>query len=122
MKFSRIVPQPSDQLHPGAWWLWAFGCALSATNIKNPLVLMLLCISIMVISISRMATQAQRQSFLILFKIALWFIALRIMLQTLLGYPIGSHIMMRLPSIDLPTWLSGLYPRHVGTNFLCSKL
>ena len=108
MKLSRFGPQPADQLHPGAWWLWAFTCALSASNIKHPVVLLLLCISIAMISMSRIATQAQRQSFMILFKIALWFIGLRIVLQTLLGYPIGTHVAVRLPAINLPTWLSGL--------------
>ncbi|MEY2634662.1 MAG: hypothetical protein RIS75_602 [Actinomycetota bacterium] len=108
MTIARFSPLPALQVHPGAWWLWALACAFLASIISNAVALALLCVSITTVGLLRISAAERRFNFQILIRVAMWFVGLRIVLQTLLGYPMGSHVFVKLPTIDLPTWLSGL--------------
>ena len=105
---SRFSPQLTSQVHPGAWWLWAMACAFVASNISSPAPLLALCISTAAVGHFRISRADQKANFRILVRVAVWFVGFRILLQTFLGYPMGSHIAVKLPIVDLPTWLSGL--------------
>jgi len=94
--------------HATTWWLWAV-CAAIAISIQSQLfiviVLILLSVWIARVLISEDKTW---KSYLVMIRVATFILASRIVLQILLGVPVGNHIIFRLPEVDLPSWISGL--------------
>jgi len=71
------------------------------------LVLFLLSLSIW-ISRSLIAEPKNWKSYLLMIRVAIFILVSRIVLQILLGVPVGNQIILRLPEINLPDWITGL--------------
>ncbi len=95
-------------LHPGAWWLWAIGLAVAASSTTNPLLLgLILAVAALVVQ-ARKPVAPWSRSFAVFLKLGLVVVTIRVIFQVILGEPIGSHVLVTLPSVTLPDWLAAL--------------
>jgi energy-coupling factor transport system permease protein len=95
-------------LHPGAWWLWAGALAVAASRTTNPLLLAaIVAVTGYVVAARRPATPWSA-SYSMFLKLGLLAIAIRVVLFALLGGEPGTHILVRLPIVPLPSWMAGV--------------
>jgi len=95
-------------LHAGAWWLWAIGLAVAASRTTNPLILLaIVAVTGYVVAARRPATPWSA-SYAMFLKVGLVAIAIRVALFALLGGAPGTHIVVRLPVVPLPSWMAGV--------------
>lgn len=95
-------------VHPVAWWSWAICGAAAASLTSNPLALLGISVGALSVVLTRGAHAPWAASMSTLLKIAVAIVVFRIIFQTLLGAPIGLHVVAALPEIALPGWLTGL--------------
>ena len=95
-------------LHPVAWWIWATCAALTASSTTNPLMLAGIASAALLVVINRGATAPWAASLSMLLKVAALLVVVRVVFQSLLGAPVGTHVIAHLPSIGLPGWLAGI--------------
>lgn len=95
-------------MHPAAWWIWALCGATAASITSNPLALCCIIIAALSVVLTRGAEAPWAASMSTLLKIAAVIVVFRIVLQTLLGAPIGLQVVASLPEVALPSWLAGL--------------
>jgi energy-coupling factor transport system permease protein len=101
-------PRIPRMLHPGAWWLWAVALAVAASRTTNPLVLAaIVAVTGYVVAARRPATPWSA-SYGMFLKLGLVAIAIRVALFALLGGEPGTHILVRLPVLPLPSWMAGV--------------
>lgn len=94
--------------HATTWWLWAV-CAAISISIQNALSVVVLLIALSIWIARALITDTKHwKSFLLMLRIAAFILISRILLQIILGVPVGNHILFRLPEINLPSWISGL--------------
>lgn len=95
-------------LHPVAWWAWAVCAAIAASSTTNPLLLTGIAVAALIVVINRGVSAPWAASVTTMLQFAALLIAVRVVFQTLLGAPVGTHVIARLPHIDLPTWMTGI--------------
>lgn len=95
-------------LHPVAWWVWAICAAAAASTITNPLLLAGISLSALLVVINRGVSAPWAASVSMMLRVAALLIALRVLMQTVLGAPVGTHVLGTLPQVGLPTWMSGI--------------
>ncbi|KUN87304.1 CbiQ family ECF transporter T component [Streptomyces griseoruber] len=108
---ARTGETPRTRLHPGAWWLWSLSLGTAATRTTNPLLLsLLLATSAYVVVTCRPRTPAPwARSYPAFLELALAVIAIRLLFTVALGSPVpGSHTLLTLPEVPLPTWAQGI--------------
>ncbi|MEI8056643.1 MAG: energy-coupling factor transporter transmembrane component T [Actinomycetes bacterium] len=94
--------------HPGAWWVWALGLATAASRTTNPLLLALL-IAVAGWVVSRRRPDAPwARSYAVFLRLGLAVIAIRVGFAVLLGSGIGTHVIVTLPELPLPSWAAGV--------------
>ena len=91
-------------LHPGAWWLWATGLAASAMHTTNPLLLAAIVAVVSYVVASRRQATPWAKSFGSFFKLALFVIAFRVVLQIVVGNRYPGTTIVDLPLLSLPSW------------------
>lgn len=89
-------------LHPGAWWVWAFGLAVAASRTTNPLLLGLTIGVLTVVVVNRRGDAPWARGFRFYLLFALTIIAIRVVFRALLGGGDGTTVLFRLPEIPLP--------------------
>lgn len=95
-------------LHPGAWWMWALGLAAAASKTTNPLLLgLILAVAALVVA-ARKPDAPWARSFSFFLKLGLFVIAIRVIFQVILGNPVGSNVLLTLPTVPLPDWMASL--------------
>lgn len=99
------MPRP---LHPGAWWLWALGCAAAATRTTNPLHLLLLVVVLGYVVAARRTAAPWARAFGVFLRIAVVVITIRTVFQVLLGRSGGTTVLFTLPELPLPGFFAGL--------------
>ena len=95
-------------LHPGAWWLWALSLAVAASRTTNPLLLLLIITVAGYVVAARKPIAPWGRSFGVFLRIGLVIIAIRMVFQMFLGAPIGTTVLIMLPSVTLPEVLAGV--------------
>jgi len=94
-------------VHPGAWWAWALLLATAATRTTNPLLLgLLLGVAAFVVA-GRRAPRGTR-AFGFFLRLGLIVLAMRLVFEAIFGSPLPGHVLVRLPSVPLPSALAGL--------------
>lgn len=98
----------AEQRHPAAWWLTAiFGA--SSIGLINHIVYTACAILLALMAVRAYAYSPQAlKNFRIIALATSVFMALRVLLQNLFGYPMGNTVLVHLPSVVLPEWLSGI--------------
>lgn len=95
-------------LHPGAWWLWAAGLAVAASRTTNPLLLLLIVAVAGYVVSARRSQAPWARSFGFFLKLGLIVIAIRVVFQAIVAAPIGTTILVTLPSFTLPEIMAGV--------------
>ncbi|HEV7208725.1 MAG TPA: energy-coupling factor transporter transmembrane component T [Mycobacteriales bacterium] len=98
-------------MHPGGWWLWALGLALTSARTTNPLLLgLILAVAGFVVASCRTPTPWARAygSFL---KLGFALVLIVLIVQLLLGPGGTGSVLISLPQVPLPSWLAGF---HLG--------
>ena len=104
-----VVRAPLPRLlHPAAWWLWALGLAYAAMRTTNVLLLLeIVAVAGLVVS-ARRSPAPWANAYALLIKLAALTVAVTMALQVLIGVRVPGHVLFRLPSVALPSWLAGL--------------
>ncbi|MGI9196561.1 MAG: energy-coupling factor transporter transmembrane component T [Candidatus Nanopelagicales bacterium] len=95
-------------LHPGAWWLWALCLAVAASRTTNPLLLCLIIAVAAYVVAARRPMAPWSRSFAVFLKVGLVVIAIRVAFQAIVGAPIGTTVLVTLPSVTLPEAFAGV--------------
>lgn len=95
-------------LHPLAWWAWAIGACVAASATSNPLLLLGIGIGALLVVLNRGAHAPWAASVRTMLLIAALLVGMRVGFQLLLGAPMGTHIIARLPHLDLPGLFTGI--------------
>ncbi len=95
-------------VHPGAWWLWAIGLAIAASRTTNPLLLGLIIAVAGYVVAARRPQAPWSRSFGVFLRIGLIVIAIRLLFQAIVSAPIGTTVIVTLPSITLPDLFAGV--------------
>ncbi len=95
-------------LHPGAWWIWAIGCAVAASRTSNPLLLMLLVATSAFVVHMRRPDAPWSGSFRLFLRLGLAIIIARVVLQVVFVAGQGTTVLVPMPGIMLPSWLAGI--------------
>ena len=103
-----ITPMRMRWLHPVAWWAWALCLAASATRVTNPLLLLMLIAAAAVVVAARKPDAPWGKSFEFFLALGVMIIVIRVVFQVIFGAATGSYLLVSLPGISLPTWMSGL--------------
>jgi energy-coupling factor transport system permease protein len=102
-----VARLPRD-LHPVAWWVWAFGLAGAASFTTNPWLLLLL-IGVACLTVSaRRSAQPWASSFRLYLWLGLAIVVIRVVFRILVGGGDGGRVLLHLPTIPLPHWTLGL--------------
>jgi energy-coupling factor transport system permease protein len=98
---------PRD-LHPVAWWAWAFGLAAAASFTTNPLLLLLIVgVAAAVVSLRR-SSQPWADSFRIYLMLGAAIVVIRVVFRVLFGTGAPGTVLVELPTIELPDWAAGI--------------
>ena len=100
--------QRTRWLHPVAWWIWALSLAAAATRVTNPLLLGLLITAAAIVVARRKPDAPWGKSFEFFLVLGLFIIVIRVLFQVVFGAATGSQLLISLPGISLPSWMSGL--------------
>ncbi|HWB65828.1 MAG TPA: CbiQ family ECF transporter T component, partial [Mycobacteriales bacterium] len=95
-------------LHPGAWWLWAMALAVAASQTTNPLLLAAIAAAAAYVVAARRPATPWSRSYVVFLRIGLLAVVIRVLLLVLVGGIPGHHVLVRLPSVPLPSWLAGV--------------
>jgi energy-coupling factor transport system permease protein len=96
------------QLHPGAWWLWAFGGVAAASRTTNPLLLLLICSVLGYVVAARRTAAPWARAFGVFLRLAVVVIAFRTLFQVVLAPSQPGVLLFTLPVVPLPEWAAGL--------------
>lgn len=95
-------------LHPVAWWIWALSLAAAATRVTNPLLLGLLISAAAIVVARRKPDAPWGKSFEFFLALGALIILIRVVFQVVFGAATGNQLLVSLPGISLPSWMSGL--------------
>jgi len=95
-------------VHPGAWWLWALCLAYAAMRTTNLLLLVEIAAVVAVVVSARRGQAPWANAYSLLLKLGLVTVAITTLLQIAIGVRAPGHVLVRLPSVPLPSWLDGL--------------
>ncbi len=95
-------------LHPGAWWLWAACLAVAASRTTNPLLLLLIIAVCGYVVAARRPNAPWARSFGVFLRLGIVIISIRVAFQVLMGAPLGTTVILTLPSVALPDAFAGV--------------
>ncbi len=93
--------------HPLAWWAWAAGCAVAASRVGNPAVLVLLLLAVVLVALARRPAGPWRRALEAGLVLGAVVVAVRTGFYVLLGLPDSSPVLLTLPTVDLP-WFTNV--------------
>lgn len=95
-------------MHPGAWWAWALSLAVVASVTTNPLIHLLLIAVLVLVVTARRGDSPFARAFHYYVILGGIIIAVRVVLHVIVGLKFGTIELVRLPSVDLPSWAAGI--------------
>ena len=101
-------PRLPRDLHPAAWWLWALSLAAAASRTTNPLLLALVLATVGVVVAARRTDAPWARGLKYFLYLGLAVIAFRVVFRALLGGGGGEHLLVTLPSLELPDAAAGI--------------
>lgn len=94
--------------HPLAWWVWGAGCAVAASRIGNPAVLILLLLAVVLVALGARTPSPWARTLEVALVLGAVVIVVRAGFYVFLGLPDSSPVLLHLPEIDLPEWFNNL--------------
>ncbi len=98
---------PRD-LHPGAWWVWALGLAVTASRTTNPWLLGTIIAVACFVVMSRRSEAPWAFSFRLYLYLGALIVVMRVVFRVIFGGAEGSTVLLGLPEIPLPAWAAGI--------------
>ena len=105
---SRVFSAVPRALHPGAWWLWALGLAAATSRTTNPLLLVLALAVAGYVVAARRSDAPWARAYRVFLVLGLVVLAVRIVMESVLGPVIPGHVLVTLPRLSLPDWAAGV--------------
>ena len=96
------------QQHPASWWLSALGLATTVAAINHGAFSVAAVAVATFIGLRHAYSIQARSNFKVVALGLAVLVVLRVLLQNILGYPMGSTVLFTLPTFEMPLWLSGL--------------
>ncbi|GLZ80595.1 cobalt ABC transporter permease [Actinorhabdospora filicis] len=103
--WTRSLPRA---LHPGAWWLWAFGLATAASRTTNPVLLLMILVACGYVVARRRSDAPWALAFRMYLYLGAVIITMRVVFRIVFGGGQGDTILFTLPEIPLPEWAQGI--------------
>lgn len=98
----------TQQLHAGAWWVWALGLGTAASRTTNPLLLAILGgVAGFVVAVRRTKAPWGR-AYGMFVKIGLVVLGLRLVVAIGIAPAIPGRVLFTLPAAKLPGWAAGV--------------
>lgn len=94
--------------HPLAWWAWGVGCAVAASRIGNPAVLVLLLLAVVLVGLGARTASPWARTLEAALLLGAVVVLVRTSFYVLIGLPDSSPVLWQLPEIDLPGWFNNL--------------
>ncbi len=95
-------------LHPGAWWLWSLCLAVAASQTTNPLLLAFLICAAVIVVAARKPNAPWGKSFEFFLFLGAMIVTIRVLFQLVFGAEMGTTVLVELPGVSFPDWMSGL--------------
>jgi energy-coupling factor transport system permease protein len=95
-------------LHPGAWWLWALGLAAAASRTDNPVLLLLIAAVAGYVVAARRSRASCSRAYAVFVRLGLAVLVIRVGLFVLFNPGGGGPVILPLPQVTLPGWLSSV--------------
>ncbi|WP_277051276.1 CbiQ family ECF transporter T component [Ruania albidiflava] len=109
---TTLAAEHTDSLrstgHPLAWWAWAAGCAVAASRVGNPVVLVLLLLAVVLVALARRPAGPWHRALEAGLVLGAVVVLVRTGFYVLLGLPDSSPVLVTLPVIDLPAWFTNV--------------
>lgn len=109
---TTLAAERTDSLrstgHPLAWWAWAAGCAVAASRVGNPVVLVLLLLAVVLVALARRPAGPWHRALEAGLLLGAVVVLVRTGFYLLLGLPDSSPVLVTLPTIELPAWFSNV--------------
>ena len=106
-------------LHPLAWWGWGICLAIAASRANNFWLLVIVICAAITVTYLRKTDDPWSASLTVGIRIAVVALALRMVIAIIFSVPDQGRILFRLPRIQLPEWLAGIF---LGGNVTTSRL
>lgn len=104
---SRLSVREPRALHPGAWWAWCVALGATATRTTNPLLLgLLIAVSSFVVAARRGPSGGRAFGFFL--RLGIFVVAMRLVFEVVFGNSLPGTVIVRLPTVPLPSVLTGL--------------
>ena len=94
--------------HPLTWWIFSLSIATAIARVNSPWFALASVGVMSVIVLTQRENAPWGQSFTWTLKIAVWIIAVRATIGTLIGVPIPGTVLFRIPILTLPHWMPGI--------------
>lgn len=104
---SALLSQPAT-VHPLAWWGWASGMAIATTRSPGVLSTGLLIAALALVVVTCRGGSPFARAFPAYLALAATVVVIRVVFYVLVGIKGGTGVVLRLPSIPLPTWAGGI--------------
>jgi len=104
---ARLTAREPRSLHPGAWWAWSLALGATATRATNPLLLGLLMGTSAFVVAARRGQHGGR-AFGFFLRLGVFVVAMRLVFEVVFGNVLPGTVIVRLPSVPLPSLLTGL--------------
>ncbi|MCL1923056.1 MAG: energy-coupling factor transporter transmembrane protein EcfT [Propionibacteriaceae bacterium] len=95
---ARSLTRP---LHPGAWWVWALGCAVVASRTSNPLLLALIIAVVCFTVVARRSSAPWALAFRLYVYVGIFVVLMRMLLRIVFSAD-GPTIIWNLPTLSFP--------------------
>lgn len=95
-------------LHPLAWWTWAVAMCAAAIRTTNPFLLALILAVVTYVVAARRTNAPWARSFGMFFKLGLFVLGIRLVLEMLFGRRLPGTTIFEIPSLELPSWAAGV--------------
>jgi energy-coupling factor transport system permease protein len=105
---ARDFPGIRRNVHPAAWWVWALGLATAVSLTTNPLLLGTALGVLCLVVAARRGTSPWARAFRLYLVLGAVIVVLRLVLHVLVGVKFGDHLVVDLPTIELPSWAAGI--------------
>lgn len=88
--------------------MWAICVAAAVSQITNPLLLAIAMAAVVFVVLSRRTDAPWARAFRWYFYLGVFIIATRVILYILVGAKTGDTVLVKLPTVDMPSWAAGI--------------
>lgn len=105
---SVFADAPRRTTHPWAWWVWALCAGITASLTLNPLLLILLVASVIIVVLARRGDGVWARSLKFYLLLASFIVIGRVLVRFVIGGTSSGTVLFSLPEAQLPAWAAGI--------------